>query len=141
MGKSLVGKTAFIVAVLVVFVYGIFGIPRGGLKEAIMNRIHLGLDLKGGTHLVLEVHVNEAIASAVDRDAVRLASDLQAAGITGATAARSDPSRPQTIIVTGIPADRLTDARSVFSSVNFNAYDVATLADGTATLTMKPSAA
>jgi preprotein translocase subunit SecD len=140
MGKSLAGKTAFIVAVLVVFVYGIFGIPRGGLKEAILNRIHLGLDLKGGTHLVLEVHVNEAIASAVDRDAARLVSDLQTAGISGVTAARSDAARPQTIIVTGIPADKLTDARGVFNSVNFNAYDVATLADGTATLTMKPSA-
>jgi preprotein translocase subunit SecD len=141
MGKSLVGKTAFIVAVLVVFVYGIFGIPTGGWKQAITNRIHLGLDLKGGTHLVLEVHVNEAIASAVDRDAVRLASDLQAAGVSGATAARSDASRPQTIIVAGIPADKLTDARGVFNGVNYNAYDAATLADGTATLTMKVSAA
>src|SRR5262252_9772009 len=89
MGKSLAGKTAFIVAVLVVFVYGIFGIPTGGWKQAITNRIHLGLDLKGGTHLVLEVHVNEAIASAADRDAQRLMQDLQAAGVTGVMAARS----------------------------------------------------
>src|SRR6516164_267768 len=110
MGKNLAGKTAFIVAVLVVFVYGIFGIPTGGWKQAITNRIHLGLDLK-------------------------------AAGISGATAARSDASRPQTIIVTGIPADKLTDARGVFNGVNYNAYDAATLADGTATLTMKVSAA
>jgi preprotein translocase subunit SecD len=140
MGKNLAGKTAFIVAVLVVFVYGIFGIPRGGLKQAITNRIHLGLDLKGGTHLVLEVHVNEAIASAVDRDAVRLTTDLQAAGISGVTAARSDPSRPNTIIVTGIPANKLTDARGVFNGVNYNAYDVSTAADGSTTLTMKQSA-
>jgi preprotein translocase subunit SecD len=141
MGKNLAGKTAFIVAVLVVFVYGIFGIPKGGLKQAITNRIHLGLDLKGGTHLVLEVHVNEAIASAADRDAVRLTSDLQAAGIPGVTAARSDPSKPNTIVVAGIPAGKLTDARGVFNGVNYNAYDVATAADGTTTLTMKQSAA
>src|SRR5215831_12952563 len=111
MGKNLAGKTAFIVAVLVVFVYGIFGIPTGGWKEAITKRIHLGLDLKGGTHLVLEVHVNEAVASAVDRDAVRLTQDLQAAGISGVTAARSDASRPNTIIVSGIPPAKLSDAR------------------------------
>ena len=141
MGKNLAGKTAFIIAVLVVFVYGIFGIPKGGLKEAITNRIHLGLDLKGGTHLVLEVHVNEAIASAVDRDAVRLTSDLQAAGIPGVTAARTDPTKPNTIVVAGIPAGKLTDARGVFNGVNYNAYDVATLADGSTTLTMKQSAA
>src|SRR3954468_1644263 len=140
MGKNLAGKTAFIVAVLVVFVYGIFGIPKGGLKQAITDRIHLGLDLKGGTHLVLEVHVNEAIASAVDRDAVRLTTDLQQAGIPGVTAARSDPSKPNTIIVTGIPANKLTDARGVFNGVNYNGYDVATASDGSTTLTMKQSA-
>jgi preprotein translocase subunit SecD len=141
MGKNLAGKTAFIVAVLVVFVYGIFGIPTGGLKQAITNRIHLGLDLKGGTHLVLEVHVDEAIASTVDRDAVRLTTDLQAAGIPGVTAARSDASKPRTIVVTGIPAEKLTDARGVYNGVNYNTYDVATAADGSTTLTMKDSAA
>jgi preprotein translocase subunit SecD len=56
------------------------------------------------------------------------------------TAARSDPSRPNTIIVTGIPANKLTDARGVFNGVNYNAYDVSTAADGSTTLTMKQSA-
>ena len=39
MGKNLAGKTAFIIGVLLVFVYGIVGIPKGGLKQAITNRI------------------------------------------------------------------------------------------------------
>ena len=64
MGKNLAGKSAFIVAVLVIFCFGIVGIPHGGLTQSIKDRIHLGLDLKGGTHLVLEVHVAEAIALA-----------------------------------------------------------------------------
>src|SRR5579871_2530283 len=101
MGKNLAGKTAFIVAILVVFIFGIVGIPHGGLKQSITDRIHLGLDLKGGTHLVLEVHVAEAIASAVDRDAVRLQTDLEKAGITGVTVGRTDPARPQTILISG----------------------------------------
>lgn len=141
MGKNLTGKTVFIVAVLLVFCYGIVGIPHGGLKESILRRINLGLDLKGGTHLVLEVHVNEAIASAVDRDAVRLQSDLQAAGITGATAARTDPGRPQTIIVSGVPVNKQSDARGVFNGVNYQGYDVAPGPDSTMTLTMKQAAA
>jgi preprotein translocase subunit SecD len=140
MGKSLAGKTAFIIGVLLIFCYGIVGIPKGGLKAAIERRINLGLDLKGGTHLVLEVHVSEAVASAVDRDAVRLATDLQAAGIPGVSAGRTDPSRPQTVIVSGIPANKLSDARGVFNGVNYTAYDVASGADGTQTLTMKQSA-
>jgi preprotein translocase subunit SecD len=140
MGKNLASKTAFIIAVLLVFCYGIVGIPHGGLKESIARRINLGLDLKGGTHLVLEVHVNEAVASSVDRDAARLQTDLQGAGIPGVSAARSDPARPQTIIVSGVPVGKQSDARSIFSGVNYQAYDVAPAADGTIALTMKQAA-
>src|ERR1700712_509958 len=103
MGKNLTGKLAFIVAVLVVFLFGIFGIPHGGLKKSITDRIHLGLDLKGGTHLVLEVHVAEALISATDRDVARLEADLQKAGVTGATVGKTNPSRPPTIVVSGAP--------------------------------------
>ncbi len=55
MGKNLATRAIFIVAVLLFFTYGIFGIPHGGLVQSLKNRINLGLDLKGGTHLVLQV--------------------------------------------------------------------------------------
>ncbi len=145
MGKNLAGKTASIIAVLVIFFYGIFfgfNAPKlGSLRTLISNNINLGLDLKGGTHLVLEVHVAEAIASAVDRDAARLEADLQKAGITGATVGRTDPAHPQTIVVTGIPAARLGDVRNVVQGVDYASYDVTTAPDGSLLLTMKPSAA
>ena len=134
MGKNLAGKTAFIVAILVVFIFGIVGIPHGGLKQSITDRIHLGLDLKGGTHLVLEVHVAEALISATDRDVARLQDDLQKAGITGATVGKTDPARPQTIVVSGIPAARLSDAHAVFQGVDYANYDVATAPDGSVSL-------
>jgi len=140
MGKNLAGKSAFIVAVLVIFCFGIVGIPHGGLTQSIKDRIHLGLDLKGGTHLVLEVHVAEAIASATDRDVARLEADLQKAGVTGATVGKTDPARPQTIIVSGIPAAKLSDARGVLQGSDYANYDVATTADGNSTLTMKLAA-
>jgi preprotein translocase subunit SecD len=140
MGKNLAGKTAFIVAILVVFVFGIVGIPHGGLKQSIANRINLGLDLKGGTHLVLEVHVAEALASATDRDVARLQDDLQKAGITGAIVGKTDPARPQTIVISGIPAGRLSDVRALVQGVDYASYDVATAADGSTTLTMKLAA-
>ncbi len=57
------GKIIAIFAVLLVFLYGIFGIPHGSLKQTLTDRIHLGLDLRGGTHLVLQVHTNEAITA------------------------------------------------------------------------------
>ena len=140
MGKNLAGKTALIVAVLVVFAFGIVGIPHGSLAQSIKDRIHLGLDLKGGTHLVLEVHVAEAVASATDRDVARIEDAFQKAGITGATVGKTDPSRPQTIVVSGIPPAKLADARSILQSNEYSSYDVTVAADGTATLTMKLAA-
>ena len=140
MGKNLAGKTAFIVAVLVIFVFGIVGIPQGGLKQSITRRINLGLDLKGGTHLVLEVHVAEAIASATDRDAARLQTDLEKAGVTGETVGKTDAAHPQTIVVSGVPVAKVSDARGVMQGNDYGNYDVATAADGSTTLTMKPGA-
>ena len=140
MGKNLAGKTAFIVGILVVFCFGIVGIPHGSLKQSITDRIHLGLDLKGGTHLVLEVHVAEAVASATDRDVARLEADLTKAGIVGATVGKTDPSNPQRIVVSGIPAAKLSDERTVLGSTDYSIYDISTAADGTSTLTMKQAA-
>src|SRR5258707_3959616 len=140
MGKNLAGKSAFIVAVLVIFCFGIVGIPHGGLTQSIKDRIHLGLDLKGGTHLVLEVHVAEAVASATDRDVARMEDAFQKAGITGATVGKTDPARPQTIVVSGIPPAKLSDARSILQSNDYSSYDVATTADGNSALTMKLAA-
>jgi preprotein translocase subunit SecD len=140
MGKNLAGKSAFIVAVLVIFCFGIVGIPHGGLMQSIKDRIHLGLDLKGGIHLVMEVHVAEAVGSATDRDVQRLEDDFQKAGITGATIGKTDPARPNTIIVSGVPAAKLSDARSVLQGTDYSNYDVATTGDGNSSLTMKPGA-
>jgi preprotein translocase subunit SecD len=65
MTKSLGWKLAIIVGILVLFVFGIFGIPKDwsgpGLLASVGDRIHLGLDLKGGTHLILQVQVNDAV--------------------------------------------------------------------------------
>ncbi|MGH9596007.1 MAG: SecDF P1 head subdomain-containing protein, partial [Edaphobacter sp.] len=138
MGKNLAGKSVFIVAILVIFCFGIVGIPRNGLLNALKEHIHLGLDLKGGIHLVLEVHVAEAVGSTTDRDVARIEDDFVKAGITGATVGKTDPARQQTIIVSGIPAAKLSDARSLLEGNDYASnYDVSTTADGSATLTMK----
>jgi len=139
MGKNLTGKTVFVIAVLVVVCFGIVGIPHGGLVQSIKNNIKLGLDLKGGTHLVLEVHVNEAVTSSTDQDAARLEAAMKKAGITGVTAATSQTT-PATIMVAGIPATKQGDARSVMEGNDYANYDIGTGANGDQTLTMKPSA-
>lgn len=144
MGKNLKGKTAFIVALLVVFCYGIVGIPHGfgpaALKQAITDRINLGLDLKGGIHLVLQVHVAESINSTTDRDVERIQDDLSKASVTGATVGKLDPAHPEAISVTGVSATNASSTRAILQGVDYNNYDVATSSDGGWKLTMKPGA-
>jgi preprotein translocase subunit SecD len=137
---NLKGKTAFILALLVVFCYGIVGIPHGGLKESLTRRINLGLDLKGGIHLVLAVRVADAVNDTTDRDAQRIQADLEKAGITGVTAAKLDPATPSSITVSGIPAAKGSDARAVLQGTDYSTYDLATNPDGSEKMTLKPGA-
>src|SRR5882757_7006384 len=140
MGKNLAGKTAFIVAVLVVFCFGFVGIPHESLKKSIADSIHLGLDLKGGTHLVLQVKVAEAVSGQTDNDVARLEEDLQKAGIAGATVGKLDPAHLDTITISGTPLAKSGDVRTVLSGGNYASYDVASNPDGSWKLTMKPTA-
>lgn len=68
MGSQLTWKFAFIAAVIVVCILGLIGIPTsmGQVKQNLADRIRLGLDLKGGSNLVLQVQVDEAIGQRCD---------------------------------------------------------------------------
>jgi preprotein translocase subunit SecD len=142
MGKNLKGKTAAIVALVVICCYGFIGVPKGvspaAFKQALADHIKLGLDLKGGTHLVLQVHVDEAIGSTTDRDVQRLQADLAKANITGASVHKADPvNHSDQFTVSGLPAARASDARAIMTGNDYADYDVVTNSDGTETLTMK----
>ncbi len=139
MRKNLRTKALLIVAVLLVFVYGIFGIPHGGLRASIERRINLGLDLRGGTHLILQVMVDEAVSGATDADMVHMQSDLQSNGIT-ATATKPDATKPTSIVINGIPPGKLSDARTALANRYSAQYDISSSANGGLTLAMKNSA-
>ena len=132
-----------IIAVLVVFIFGIFRVPHGvsgqALKQAILQNIHLGLDLKGGMHLILQVKVDEAIGAATDTDIAGIQSDLQRNGIAGVTVSKPDANRPDFIQVTGAPADKANDVRSVLESSYSSRFDIAPGVGNSWTLTMKPT--
>jgi preprotein translocase subunit SecD len=144
MQKNLKTKTIVILAFLVVSIYGIFGLPHGisgtALKDALLQRINLGLDLKGGTHLVLQVMVDEAVSSATDSDVGALQADLQQNGVTGAVVSKPDPNRPEVIQISGVSADHTADASSILNSRYSGNYDITPGVNGTWTMTMKPTA-
>ena len=62
MNSTLRNKAIFVLAVLLICVYGIIGLPKNQ-AELVKNwneNIKLGLDLKGGSQLVLQVQVQDA---------------------------------------------------------------------------------
>lgn len=144
MQKNLLSKTALIIAVLLVFVYGIFGIPGSlsgdGLREAVLSRIHLGLDLKGGTHLILQVMVNEAVSAETDHAVELLKDQLQKAKVTFSDVSKPDPqNQPEKIEIKGLSIDAASTLRSVVSD-NLKDYELTSAAGNTWTLTLNPAA-
>lgn len=147
MQKNLKAKTLSIIGILVIFVYGIFGVPHGisgtALKDGLLNTgifrngIHLGLDLKGGTHLILQVMVNEAVGADTDSDVAAIQSDLQRNGVTGATVTKPDANRVDFIQITGVPAEHSSDVSSILNSHYGSKYDISPGVGNSWTLTMK----
>ena len=141
MQKNLLIKTIFIIAVLLIFAYGIFGIPKNftpqGLKEAMLQRVHLGLDLRGGTHLILQVMVNDAINADSDRLVDRLKAKFAEKHVTYGEIVKPDPQHAETIVIKGVAPDAVGAVRDVLADER--EYDSTSGADNSFTVTMKPS--
>src|SRR6202167_2520409 len=81
MNPQLKWKFVLILIVLLVCIYGVIGLPvfpTSGVqvKDHLANRIQLGLDLKGGSHLVLQVQIQEAIGQRCDQAIDQLTKEL-----------------------------------------------------------------
>ena len=133
MKKNLNGKIALIVAVLAVFVFGIFGVswvPWPGqtpkpLMQAMTSRIHLGLDLRGGAHLILQVVVSEAVNAETDNTVGRIEQDLKAANLSFSQAYKPDPvNKPEVIRLEGTTPEKASDVRSALENKYSNEYEV-----------------
>ena len=94
MNRNVKIKTAVIAAVILVCLYGIIGIPKSK-DELVANwhkNIHLGLDLSGGTQLVMQVQLQDAFKAFADNTIERLRLELQKDGIpTSGDLTRNDP--------------------------------------------------
>ena len=142
MNKTLGWKFGIIAGILIAFVAGIFGIPKDwtgrGLLAAMTDRIHLGLDLKGGTHLILQVQVNDAVNVDSDNAMARLQEDMRSRKINYAEITKPDPAgRPDLLVIKGVPPEQSSDLRSIVSD-RLPEYDVNSGAENSWTVTMKP---
>jgi preprotein translocase subunit SecD len=143
MNKNLLWKMVAIVGILLFFVFGIFGIPqnfsRKGLLASITRNIHLGLDLSGGTHLILQVQVNDAVNVDSDNAVEVLKQQLNKKKINFAAVDKPDPTNsPDHIVLKGVPPGSRTDLLSIVQD-HLPEYDINSGADNTWNITMKPS--
>jgi preprotein translocase subunit SecD len=141
MNKNLRWKVVVIVVTLLVFLFGIFGIPQSwsgsGLLSAMTDRIHLGLDLKGGTHLILQVQVNDAVKADAERAVERLKDEMRSRKINYADVTQPDTNtNPDRIVIKGVPPDATSDLRGLISD-RLPEYDATSGAENSWVLNMK----
>ena len=147
MNKNLTWKLGLSVGVVLVFVYGIIGIPSGfsrsALSDALVtgsplrNGIHMGLDLKGGTHLILQVQVNDAVNSTSDRAVDLLKEEMTKRKINYTDISKPDPTNsPDLIVIKGVSADQRSELEGVVND-RLPEYDHKTGAENSLALTMK----
>ncbi|NOT45398.1 MAG: protein translocase subunit SecD [Acidobacteria bacterium] len=141
MNKNLRWKVIAVVAALVVFgAVGLYpmlaaqyGLPvPGALAD---RQLKLGLDLKGGVHLVLRVQTDDALRLESETEAERLRERLRTAGISTSSI---DVASPTSFQVEGVATGQDAAFRNaaVESLTNFD-RDAGT--NGTYTFSMKPS--
>src|ERR1700758_4645433 len=84
MKKNLTARTVVIGITVLICIFGIIDIPKSGadVMKNLQNNIRLGLDLKGGTHLVLQVQVQAAVKADAEQTADRLKEDLKKQNVT-----------------------------------------------------------
>src|ERR1700688_4308100 len=87
MNSNLKWKALFIAAVILACLIGLVGRPDfppkswTGIKSNFSDSIKLGLDLQGGTHLILQVQVQEAISGETDQTLDHITSTLRDKGV------------------------------------------------------------
>src|SRR5687768_2951080 len=124
--KNLRWKLLTILAIFVVFfAIGIYPILANKYKLPapgwlMSKQLKLGLDLKGGVHLVLRVHTDEALQISTTTTVEQLREALRTAG---ATAGSITVQGPTAFRAEGVPQDRDADFRRIADELVSANYD------------------
>ncbi len=144
MTPNLKWKALFILAVILFCIYFLVGYPTfptsvATIKDNFSRQIKLGLDLQGGTHLILQVQVQEAIAQETDQAVDRLTTAMRAKNITYDEVRRADDTH---IVIRNVDANQVGAFRDLYSAQFSNAWDMNPTAgeQNGYTWTLRPSA-
>jgi preprotein translocase subunit SecD len=107
-------RTVFILVLVAACILGLTGFPKNvtQLKANLANRIQLGLDLKGGTHMVLQVHVDDAVKVTTDQAMERLRDEMTTRSIPYSSVNAKGIS---SILIQGVPDAKSGDLDSLVS--------------------------
>jgi preprotein translocase subunit SecD len=142
MNPQLKWKFIFILFVILLCILGLIGLPEfptsfAAVKQNLADRIKLGLDLKGGSHLVLQVQVDEAIGQRCDQAVDELTKQLHQKNILFGEIRRVDDTH---ILVRNVDPATSANFRDLVTT-QFPDWTLAPAAGETNgyLLTMKPS--
>ncbi|MEO6223201.1 MAG: protein translocase subunit SecD [Vicinamibacterales bacterium] len=127
MYKNLRWKVITVVAVAALAIVAFY--PPG-------KKVQLGLDLKGGVHLVLRVNTEDALKLETQTSAEQLSAGLKEAGVTVGSVRAATMN---TFLVEGVPPDRDQQFRQLAQDQVGLSFDRETGVSGSYTFRMKPN--
>ena len=126
MRKNLRWKLLTILAVAAAAVFAVYP-PE--------DQVRLGLDLRGGVHLVLQVQTDDALRVETETNAEQLSEQ---AGLVGIDLLSAGASAPAEIRVEGVPADRDQEFRGIADDLLQVSYNRQSAGSGAYTFRMLP---
>ncbi len=148
MPKNLRWKWIFIFAVVLSSVLGIIGLPRSTreLRENWNKNIRLGLDLKGGSHIVLQIQVQDAFKAEADQVIERLKEQFRKESVEYVSTDRNEPASIETadtiqINIRGVPIAKSSEFRRTVGDLTGQQWVLASENSTDYKLTMRGDAA
>jgi preprotein translocase subunit SecD len=143
MTSNLQWKMAFIGGVVLLCIFGLIGLPQfpprswTDIKDNFSKRVKRGLDLQGGTHMILQVQVNEALNLHTEQTLNNLTRQMREKNIHYEEARRENDTH---ILVRNVAAEQIADFRDLVTG-GFQEWDIAPAAGeiNGFVLSMKPS--
>src|SRR5436190_894363 len=145
MQKNLKTKAAVIVVTILLCIYGIIDFPKSAaeLKANLQKNIRLGLDLRGGSHLILQVQVQDAAKAEALTTIERLKDELKKANIDFASIDSNEPNSVDTadtiqINIKGVPPEKSSAFRSIVAD-RFSTWVLTAVSSSEYRMNLRPS--
>ena len=142
--KNLRWKSLTIVAAVILFAaVGVYPLvaPRLGLPTPawlMAKQLKLGLDLKGGVHLVMRVNRDDALRITTERTGEQLREALTTAGVSVGTI---NVTSPTSFRIEGVPQDKDVEFRRIAEEQTATNYERSSGVGGAYDFTMRPNIA